>query len=86
VGHQAALQNFSWMEASWFRVFTSEAIYRRKGEVRGHPRGPHHVVARPEVGPLPPGSSPSPLWTPSSWQQNRNLGASFRPIPRIFPV
>jgi hypothetical protein len=68
----AALQNFSWMEADSFRVFASEAIYRRKGDVRGHPRGPHNVVARPEVGPRHPmvwplpGSSPSPLWTPSS--------------------
>jgi hypothetical protein len=41
----AALRNFSWMEADSFRVFVSEAIYRRKGEIRGHLRGPHHVVA-----------------------------------------
>jgi hypothetical protein len=55
--------------------FSSGAIYRRKGEVGGRPRGPHHVVAWPEVGPChpmvwpPPSSSPSPLWTPSSCQQ-----------------
>jgi hypothetical protein len=53
-----------------FRAFASKAIYRRKGDVREHPRGPHHTVAQPEVGPRhpmvwpPPGSSPSPLWTP----------------------
>jgi hypothetical protein len=68
----AALWNFSWMDADSFRVFASEAIYRRKDDVRGRPRGPHHVVAQPEVGPHHPmvwpplGSSPSPLWTPSS--------------------
>ena len=43
----AELRNFSWMEADSFRVFASGAIYRRKGEVGGHPGGPHHVVARP---------------------------------------
>jgi hypothetical protein len=33
----AALQNFSWMDAGLFRVFASEAFYRRKSDVRGHP-------------------------------------------------
>jgi hypothetical protein len=66
----AVLWNFSWMGADPFRVFASRAIYRQKGNVRGRSRGPHHVMARPEVGlrhPMawpPPGSSPSPLWTP----------------------
>jgi hypothetical protein len=66
----AALWNFSWMDTDPFRVFASRAIYRRKCDVRGRPRGPHHVVARPEVGSRhtmvwpPPGSSLSPLWTP----------------------
>jgi hypothetical protein len=42
-------------------------IYRRKGEVGGRPRGPHHAVALLEVGlchPVvrpPPGSSPVPF-------------------------
>jgi hypothetical protein len=45
----AVLRNFSWMDADSFRVFASEAIYRRNGDVRGHPRGPHHMVARPGV-------------------------------------
>jgi hypothetical protein len=42
----AALRNFSWMDTDSFRVFASEAIYRWKGDVRGHPRGPHHGLAR----------------------------------------
>jgi hypothetical protein len=41
------LQNFLWMDADSFRVFASEGIYRRKGDVRGHPGDPHHLVARP---------------------------------------
>jgi hypothetical protein len=71
----AALQNFSWIDVNSFRVFPSEAIYRRKGDVRGRPRGPHHAVVRPEVGPHhpmvwpPPGSSPSLLWTQSSCRE-----------------
>jgi hypothetical protein len=47
-----ALQNFSWMEANSFRVFTLGAIYRRKGDVRWHPGGPHHTMAR--LGGAPP--------------------------------
>jgi hypothetical protein len=46
----AALRNFSWIDADSFRVFASEAIYRRKGDVGGRLGGPHHVVARPEGG------------------------------------
>jgi hypothetical protein len=79
----AALQNFLWMYADAFRVFPRMTIYRQKGNVRGHPRGPHHGQARLEVGPRhgmvwpPPGSSPSPLWTPSLCQKNRNFGFYF---------
>jgi hypothetical protein len=68
----AALQNFSWMYADSFRVFASEGIYRRKGDVKGHPGGPHHLVAQPRGDPrhpmvwLAPGPPPSLLWTPSS--------------------
>jgi hypothetical protein len=50
----AALQNFSWMDADLFRVFASKGFYRRKGDIRGWPRGPHHTLARPEGG-TPPG-------------------------------
>jgi hypothetical protein len=86
----AALWNFSWMDADLFRVFTSGAIYRRKGDVRGHLRGPHHMVARPEVGqrhPMvwpPPDSSLSPLWTPSSCQKNRNFRLRFIQFREYF--
>jgi hypothetical protein len=45
-----ALRNFSWMDADSFRVFASERIYRRKGDVRGHPKVPHHTVAWLEGG------------------------------------
>jgi hypothetical protein len=34
-----------------FRVFTTKGIYRRKGDVRGWTRGPHHLVAQPGVAP-----------------------------------
>jgi hypothetical protein len=71
----AALRNFLWMDAGRFRAFVSEAFYRRKGDVKGHPRGPHHTVAQPEGGahhPMvwpPPGPSPSLLGTPSSYRE-----------------
>jgi hypothetical protein len=55
----AALQNFSWKEADSFRVFMSEGIYRRKGDVRGHLRGPYHTVVQPE-GRAPPYGVASP--------------------------
>jgi hypothetical protein len=59
----AALWNFSWTETGLFRVFASERIYRRKGDVRGWTRGPHHLVAW-IGGPAPPYGVASP-W-PSS--------------------
>jgi hypothetical protein len=43
----AALQNFSGRNANLFRVFTLEALYRRRGDVRRCPRGSHQVVAQP---------------------------------------
>jgi hypothetical protein len=79
----AALRKFSWMQVDSLRVFALGAIYSRKGKVGGRSGGPHHVVARPEVGPChgmvwpPPSSSPSPLWTPSCCQKNRNFGFCF---------
>jgi hypothetical protein len=57
----AALQNFLWIDADCFRVFAMEGIYRRKGDVRGRERGPHHTVAWPEGGAPPYGlASPWP--------------------------
>jgi hypothetical protein len=73
----AALRNFSWMDAHSFRVFTSKAIYRRKGDVRGHPRGPHHGLARPGA-PVPPGgvatSVPSSVSALDSVFVSRKIG------------
>jgi hypothetical protein len=51
------------MDAGLLRVFASERIYRRKSDVRGWTKGPHHLVARPG-GPAPPYGVASP-W-PSS--------------------
>jgi hypothetical protein len=45
--------DFSWMDADSFRVFASEGICRRKGDVRGHLGGPHHTVAQLEGGAPP---------------------------------
>jgi hypothetical protein len=58
-----ALRNFIWENADFFRVFASEGLYRRKGDVRGWTRGPHHLVARPEGG-VPPYGVPA-SWPPS---------------------
>jgi hypothetical protein len=86
------LWNFSWMDAESFRVFASEGIYRRKGDARGQPGGPHHLVARPGSEPRHPMVRPAPgpplslLWTPSSYQEKYEVWLSFHPIPRIFPV
>jgi hypothetical protein len=52
----AVLWNFSWTETRRFRVFALDAFYRQKGDVRGHPRGPHHRVARPGVAASLPSS------------------------------
>jgi hypothetical protein len=41
------LQYVSWKSVRTFRVFVTMGIYRRKGDVRGGPRGPHHRPARP---------------------------------------
>jgi hypothetical protein len=73
------LQYVSWKTVLSFWVVAMKGIYRRKGNVRGWTRGPHHLVAQPGGGPrhpmvrLPPGCSPSLLWTPSSCQVNRNF-------------
>jgi hypothetical protein len=72
------------------RVFSMKGIYRRKGDVRGWIRGPHHLVAWPGGGPrhpmvrLPPGCSPSLPWTPSSCQVNRNFGFCFVQLREYF--
>jgi hypothetical protein len=72
------------------RVFATKGIYRRKGDVRGRPRGPHQGPARPGgrsrhpmVWP-PPGPSLSLLWTPSSCEVNRNFGFCFVQFREYF--
>ena len=60
-----------------------ETSYRRKGEVGGGQGAPDHPEARLGPGPRlglvwpPPGPPSSALWTPSSFQQNRNFGFCF---------
>jgi hypothetical protein len=79
----AVLRNFSGRNAHSFRVFASEALYRRRGNVRGHQGRPHHVVVWPGVDSRhqvvwpPPGPPPSLLWTPSRAGGNRNFGLRF---------
>jgi hypothetical protein len=72
-----ALRNFLWMNAGLFRVFVIEGIYRRKGDVRGWPRGPHLVVVRPG-GPAPPhgvaASWPSSVSTLDSVSVSEKIG------------
>jgi hypothetical protein len=85
------LQYVSWKSDWSLRVFSTKGIYRRKGNVRGWTRGPHHLVVRPGGGSrhpmvrLPPGWSPSLLWTPSSCQVNRNFGFRFVQFWEYFP-
>jgi hypothetical protein len=88
----AELQNFSWMVADSFRVFALEGFYRRKGDVRGWPGGPHHTLAWPEGGREPPGGAAA-SWPSSvsdldsvSYREKYELRASFCPISRIFPL
>jgi hypothetical protein len=80
----------SWKIVRPLRVFPSKGIYRRKGDVRGWTRGPHHLVAWPGGCPrhpmvrLPSGPPPSLLWTLSSCQVNRNFGFYFVQFREYF--
>jgi hypothetical protein len=58
----AELQDFFSKNTDQFRVFLPEALYRRRGSVRGGPGPPHHraVWARG----TPPHGEPA-LWPPS---------------------
>jgi hypothetical protein len=68
----AELRNSFWKFADYFRVFASEALYRRRGVVRRWPRRAHHGWARPGAGLRPPmvwpasGPSLAPVWSSSS--------------------
>jgi hypothetical protein len=86
-----SLQYVSWKSVLSFRVYLTKGIYRRKGDVRGWTRGPHHLVAWPGGGSrhpvvrLPPGCSPSLLWTLSLCQVNRNFVFCFLRFREYFP-
>jgi hypothetical protein len=77
-------------KCSRLRAFMTKGIYRRKGDIRGWTRGPHHLVAQPGGGlrhpmvRLPSGCSPSLLWIPSSCQVNRNFGFRFVQFREYF--
>jgi hypothetical protein len=53
----AELRNSFWKFADSPRVFRPEALYRRRGVVRGLPGTPHTRAARPRAGPWPPSGS-----------------------------
>jgi hypothetical protein len=65
-------------------------IYRRKGEVGGCPRGPHHGAVHPGGGPRhhqvwpPRFPALSPLRTPWTCQKNRNFGFCFIQFREYF--
>jgi hypothetical protein len=46
----AELRNCFWKIADSFRVSRLEALYRRRGVVRGGARRPHTGLARPRLG------------------------------------
>jgi hypothetical protein len=69
----AALWNCSGKNADWFRVWTWEALNRRRGGVRGPPGGPHHPWVQPGGG-APPNGVPS-IWPPS------DSHSVFGPLP-----
>jgi hypothetical protein len=84
------LQYVSWKSDRSLRVFPTKGIYGRKSDVRGWTRGPHHLVVRPGCAPrhpmvrLPPGCSPSLLWTLSLCQVNRNSSFRFIQFQEYF--
>jgi hypothetical protein len=49
IDNGGGLQYVFWKRVRAFRVFSSRRIYRRKGDVRGWTRGPHHSLAWPGV-------------------------------------
>ena len=67
-----------------------EGINRPRYDGLGHPWAPHHFPARLEVGPRhqvvwrPRGSPPSPLWTPCTCRENRNLAFRFVQFQEYF--
>jgi hypothetical protein len=47
----AELRNTFWKNDDCFRVLSTEALYRRRGGVRGRPGPPHHRAARTRGAP-----------------------------------
>jgi hypothetical protein len=60
----AELRNSFWKIVDSPRVFRHEALYRRRGVVRGLPGRPHNGWAQPGAGPRPP-CCVGDLWPPS---------------------
>jgi hypothetical protein len=61
----AVLRNCSGKNTDSPRVFRPEALYRRRGVIRGLPGRPHNGWARPGAGPRPPivwAATGPPLW------------------------
>jgi hypothetical protein len=74
------LQNSFWKFADCFRVFTSEAIYKRRGVVRRWAMRAHHGWAWPGAGPRPLwcGQPLAPLWLPFGPRSPSGKNRSFR--------
>jgi hypothetical protein len=77
----AALRNFTGRNADCFRVFMTETLYKRRGDVKGGPGPPHHMVARTRgrhsMVWLVPGPPPALLRTSSRVGKNRRFGLRF---------
>jgi hypothetical protein len=78
-------------KSSGLRVFLTEGLNRRMGDVRGWTRRSHPLVARPRPGSrhqqvwLAPGPSLALLWTPSSCQVIRDFSFCFIQFQEYFP-
>jgi hypothetical protein len=71
----AADHDVFWKSDRVLRFSPSGGLYRRRGDVRGGPRPPHTMAARPGAGPCQPGvrgpggPSPSSLWMSGSFRE-----------------
>ena len=85
------LRNSSWNIVDCSRVFATEGIYRRRGDVGGVPRGPPHRAACPPSWPPQPmewRSWASPwlaLLAPCVPQKNRRFGFCFVEFRKYCP-
>lgn len=82
-------RTFRGQRLDYLGFYHREASYRRRGDVRGWTRGPHHLVAWPG-GPAPPHGVASPWPLSVSSSGSVSLPVKYRlwllsgPIPRIF--